>query len=170
MVLSRVRITGGESRETLKNGMRAVCVGRNSTYKWYARGMREAFARLVHTSPGNIACGFWGLPSGPLCGDPAGASRNPQGTLQDPFREPPRGPYSPPSPPPSPPPGWVWYVHGMRMVCARYARMVIVAWSLQWDPEGGPEWGPVCAPNEASPELLSSLFAIKFNDMSCFLL
>ena len=108
----------------------------------YARGLRKACSHL----PGNIACGFWGLPSGPLCGDPAGASRNPQGTLQDPFREPPRGPYSPPSPPPSPPPGWVWYAHGMRMVCARYARMVIVAWSLQWDPEGGSEWGPVCAP------------------------
>ena len=98
ILLSRARITVGESRDTQKNCMRAVCAGNTSTYKWYARGMREAFARLVHTSREISPVGFGGCRLGLYSGARGRPPRNPQGNLRDPFRESPRDPFSPLSP------------------------------------------------------------------------
>ena len=98
--------------------MRAVCAGRNSTYKWYARGMREAFARLVHTSREILPVGFGGCRLDLYAGTP----RAPQGTLKGPFKTPfasPLGALIPPHPLPHPHPRGGF---GMRTVCAWYAR------------------------------------------------
>ena len=46
--------------------MRVVCAGIISTYKWYARGMREAGLMNCNTSKEMAHIGFWGC--GPTLG------------------------------------------------------------------------------------------------------
>ena len=75
-------------------GMRGKNIHLQMVCARYARGLRKACSHLS----ANIACGFWGLPSRPLLGDPRAPPKEPAREPSGPLSRVPHGSFFPPIP------------------------------------------------------------------------